>query len=347
MESQAESSLGNFSWLDAAASDQVGTAFTPATSEQNGGEGVSAGGRKSRNWVFTWNNPTKHVEFTTNMKYMVYQLETAPTTGTPHYQGFIQFKHAVSAAAVKKCIHNSAHVEICISPNKAREYAMKEDTRTEGPWEHGTWIAPAQGKRSDLIDACEMVTKHGLKRVAQDMPAVFVRNYRGLQALQAILSGHRNEEPKICVLWGPTGSGKSRTARDMMPQLEDMGVADPDQHWVWDPSLGKWFQGYSGQKYVIFEEFRGQVPFGQLLSLLDRYTCHVESKGGSTHWVATRIVITSPVHPKYWYESLASNDGQYDQLMRRLEANGSKVIELTQLNQQYGAERPQIDGWDE
>jgi len=338
--SQSSISLG-----DLFADDMADSAFigTPSGAERTR-SASRVGGAKSRNWVFTINNPTEHPIFMENMKYLVYQLEVGEN-GTPHYQGFVQFKHAVAFTTAKNCIGQNAHMEQAAAPVKARDYAMKEDTRQDGPWEHGTWILPAQGKRSDLQDAVELVKTKGLKRVAEDMPAVFVRNYRGLQALQAILTGARTEPPKICVLWGPTGSGKSRTAREMMPKMELVDEPDVDKFWVWDPSLGKWFQGYSGHKWVIFEEFRGQVPFGQLLSLLDRYTCHVESKGGSTHWIATRIVITSPVHPKYWYESLASNDGQYDQLMRRLDANGSKVIELTALNQSYGAQVPQIEGW--
>lgn len=335
--------LSDFSlgFIDQMADDQADSAFVetprgPARTRSTGG--------KSRNWVFTINNPTEHPIFMENMRYLVYQLEVG-ANGTPHYQGFVQFKHAVAMRTAKNCIGQNAHVEQAASPARAREYAMKEATREEGPWEHGEWLAPAPGRRTDLEAAVEMVRAHGLRRVAEEMPAVFVRNHRGLAALQAITAGYRTEPPKILVLYGPTGCGKSYTARKMMPQIPDTDLPDMDQHWVWDPSLGKWFQGYTGQKYVIFEEFRGQLTFGQMLSLLDRYTCHVEYKGGSTNWVASRIVITSPVHPRMWYESLASNDGQMDQLMRRLTSNGSKIVELTQLNGWYGNNVPEIEGW--
>ena len=60
--------------------------------------------------------------------------------------------------------------------------------------------------------------------------------------------------------------------------------------------------GYAGEKSVLFEDFRGQLPFGMLLSLLDRYDCKVQHKGGMCELAATHIVMTSPLHPQEWYK---------------------------------------------
>lgn len=329
--------------------------FVPAGTNSNGvSRGLANYGSKSLNWCFTINNPdgTDYLQPTPTIKYMVYQLETGEN-GTPHLQGFIKMDHAVSLQCMRKlwcycgatprqkCKTNMccrAHLEIAKKPAQARQYCMKEDTRTDGPWEFGEWAPSQQGRRSDIEDITDVALKHGYKRAAQEHPYQFVRYFKGLKEIINVNAKDRDEEPIIIVLWGATGTGKSWTARKLMPE-------DRDQYWVWDPSLGKWFQNYEQQDYVIFEEFRGQVPFGQLLTLLDRYSCYVEYKGGSTKFVATRIVFTSPVHPKFWYESLSSNDGQYDQLMRRLQGNGGAIIELTQLNSEYGVNVPSIEGW--
>lgn len=314
------------------------------------------GGAKSRNWCFTLNNPVEREKIKDDspaIKYIVYQLEEG-ASGTPHLQGFIQMHTACSMERIKKLWCNCgatlrqkcrfvccrAHLEIAQARDlgKARDYCMKDEGRLDGPWEFGEWELPQQGRRSDIEAITEIAITHGYKRCAMEMPSTFVKMHRGLKELVSVRAKSRAEHPKICVLWGSTGTGKSHNARCLMPE-------DEDDYWVWDPSLGKWFQGYEQQKYVIFEEFRGQITFGQLLSVLDKYTAHVEYKGGSTKFVATRIVMTSPVHPKYWYESLATNDGQLDQLMRRLQLNGSKIIELTPLNAMAGSEVPQIEGW--
>jgi len=300
---------------------------------------------KSRNWCITsfdLENLPKWDEH--SMKYMVYQKEKA-STGRVHYQIFVQFKNAMGAKTVQNKLQlPTAHVERAKgTAAQARAYCMKEDTRLEVPVEHGEWAMQQPGKRTDLEDGCELVKKHGLKRLAEEMPSVFVRCHRGMQAYRNITMTYRTEVPKVVVLYGETGAGKSRSARNMMPRLEgqEPPCADFDQFWVWDPSLGSWFQNYDGHKYVIFEEFRGQLPFGVILTLLDRYHCQVQNKGGSANWLATRIVITSPVHPREWYTSLSTNDGQLAQLMRRI----TDVFQLVNALPVAMDWAPSIEGW--
>lgn len=48
---------------------------------------------KSRDWVFTMNNyKSADVTLTRGMNYLVYVPQVAPSTGTPHLQGYVQFK---------------------------------------------------------------------------------------------------------------------------------------------------------------------------------------------------------------------------------------------------------------
>lgn len=302
---------------------------------------------KSRNWVFTYNNPGPYrPQPSPNVSYMVYQLEQG-ASGTPHLQGYIQFKNPVAFNTVRNFFDKKAHVERAMGqPQECHDYCTKEEGRLEEPFIYGVMKGgkATQGQRTDLLRACEMVKEGGLKRVAEQDPVIFLKFHRGLSALRTILAPRRNEVPKVVVLYGDTGCGKSRTARNMMPRLEgqEPPCADYDQFWVWDPNMGSWFQGYDQQKWAIFEEFRGQLTFGAMLSLLDRYDCQVQNKGGSAHWLATRIVITSPVHPREWYQSLATNDGQLQQLLRRI----TQVIHLTNEFPVSTEYKPEIEGWD-
>lgn len=167
-----------------------------------------------------------------------------------------------------------------------------------------------QGRRNDLSPACEMI-KEGkrLRDVAVEHPEVFVKYHKGLIALQSILIQPRDAVPEVTVLYGSTGTGKSKEAREILG----------DTKYVWHPQQAQWFDGYAGEKEVIFEEFRGQLPFGMLLSLLDRYDCKVQYKGGMCEFAATKIVLTSPIHPSQWYKTdeLAAHD-KIDQLLRRI-----------------------------
>lgn len=58
---------------------------------------------------------------------------------------------------------------------------------------------------------------------------------------------------------------------------------------------GVWWTGYCGQKTVLFDDFRGGVPFHVLLTWLDGYPIVVPVHGGSVQLEATRIIITSNI----------------------------------------------------
>lgn len=137
-------------------------------------------------WVFTLNNPTETITFPDTVEYAVYQLEQGEN-GTRHYQGYVEFKKNIRLAGLKKFLKTAHWEKRRGTQAEARDYCMKEDTRLEGPFEHGTFVVNAQGNRTDLEEASELVKLHGAKRVAREMPAVYAKFHRGLHALEAAL----------------------------------------------------------------------------------------------------------------------------------------------------------------
>jgi len=110
----------------------------------------------------------------------------------------------------------------------------------------------------------------------------------------------------IVVFWGKTGVGKSRRAWD-----EASLEAYPK-----DPRT-KFWDGYQAQEHVVIDEFRGGVDIGHVLRWFDRYPVIVEVKGSSVPLKATKIWITSNLHPRSWYPEL--DHETYLALERRLE----------------------------
>lgn len=256
-----------------------------------------------KTWMYTLNNYKEEdiifLEELDGVSRHICGKEIAPTTGTPHLQGRITFKKAMRLSAVKK-IHKRAHW------TGAR--FQKSDYEQKGGDICIDICNDVQGKRTDLDIIADMVVEGRSQRdIALECPGTFMKYHKGLNALRSALIEPRTEPPEVTVIWGATGTGKSRMAREL--------VENP--FYVWGPENNKWFDGYQGQKNVIFEEFRGQLPFGMLLRLLDRYDCKVEYKGGICEFVATKIVITSPKHPRYWYE-LCDTEDTYKQLIRRI-----------------------------
>lgn len=250
-------------------------------------------------------------------------------SGTNHIQGYIEFKNAISFNSLKKKLPK-AHFERRNGTSRQAAGYCKKGTEENNNYEQyvdepgedfeeifEAGILSKQGKRNDISRLTDMIADGcTLKEVAKADKPTFVKYHKGFKALQSVLIEPRNCQPEVIVLYGKTGVGKSKQAREIFKD---------EPYYVWTPQRGKWFDSYEGQTNIIFEEFRGQLPFGMLLSLLDRYECPVEYKGGSIEFVGTKIVITSPLPSKLWYnESEFDNYDKYEQLERRI----SKEIEL-------------------
>jgi len=271
-----------------------------------------------RSFMFTLNNPALDpgqfgikLEALRHFRYAVWQLEKGKN-GTKHYQGYIEFKAPVRFASVKKIL-DRAHIEARRGTrDQAREYCMKEDTRLAGPWEAGDWSRGGQGKRNDLDDACKLI-KDGksIRAVADEHPGTYCRYHKGLEKLQQLLADDRDENVDVCLLYGPTGAGKTRSVMDL--DSEDNPVFKKD-------GTDQWFDGYNGESVLLIDDFAGgrsKIPLSFLLNLLDRYAVRLPVKGSFTKLRAHSILITTNIHPRLWYD-YTHREEHYRALKRRI-----------------------------
>lgn len=128
-----------------------------------------------------------HPDFPDYVRYGVYQREKAPTTGLEHYQGYVEFTTPKKLGGLKKWMPTAHFEPRKGSRDQARSYCMKEDTRVSDPVEYGSWTQGGQGTRNDVSSACATLKQHGLKRVAEEHPEVFVKYARGLRELSSML----------------------------------------------------------------------------------------------------------------------------------------------------------------
>lgn len=106
------------------------------------------------------------------------------------------------------------------------------------------------------------------------------------------------------VHYGAPGAGKSTALR----------MDDPDVY-VKMPN-SKWWDGYSGQKIVVFNDFTGAwFKFHDLMAIFDPYPLMVETKGGHVQLLATEFRISSNYPPLGWYSAKC---GPFSALNRRL-----------------------------
>lgn len=268
-------------------------------------------------WCFTWNNPNiDYVQARDLLKdqqdcvYGCFQLERVSTL---HFQGYLEFSKLKRLSQLKR-INPAIHwerrkgsqqqaIDYCTSET----YKGEDKGRVAGPWTFGTPSESHQGRRNDILAAVETFKSGGIRGLAEENPAEFVRYHRGFFAL-ASLTPPTKPVPEVILHFGPTGVGKTERVFDSEPDLWPSPVTD-----------GLWFDGYVGQKSALFDDFAGKfnkLGLAQLLRVLDRYNVQLPTKGGFTWFVPERIYITSNFHPLDWYD-LTGRQQQYPALERR------------------------------
>lgn len=209
-----------------------------------------------------------------DVRYTCGQLERCPTTQRLHLQFYVQRVSSTRFSWWKKNMPPGANLDRQRRTNiAAKEYAMKEDTRVAGPWEFGLFCG-GQGKRTDLEEAAAVVRKYkdpeAVARVA-GMDAVYIRHSRGLAALANAIGEDRTRAPLVTIIFGPTGTGKSYSARQDSPN-----AYYPDQD-----GTHTWFTGWNGHRDIVFDDFRWEkYPLSLMLRLLDSTPNRVSVHGG-------------------------------------------------------------------
>lgn len=89
--------------------------------------------------------------------------------------------------------------------------------------------------------------------------------------------------------------------------------------------MGKgWFDGYTGQRVALFDDYTGDLDLDLFLRITDRYKCNVPVKGSSVYWNPEVIYFTSNINPTLWYMFRT-----YEQ-SRAMERRLTKVYEINE-----------------
>lgn len=239
-----------------------------------------------RTWGYTINNYTD--DEINKLKVLTVKMHRCAKevgeNGTPHLQGAITFERTYRMAALKK-LFPRAHWK----PGKTcdpENYCIKGEIIIDT-------VNREQGKRTDLAEAIEVGRTEGYREMAIAHPETFVKYHRGLKELLFTIEEPKEwYDTKVYIFWGPTGSGKSRKARQM----------DPNLYNVPEPNNGSlWFDGYRGQKTILLDDFYGWIKYHTLLQITDGYPYQAPTKGSFVHRQWDTVIITSNKPPEKWY----------------------------------------------
>lgn len=272
---------------------------------------------KVRNWCFTLHDYTDkdiaRIKTITGVSYMIIGDETCPTTGRKHLQGFISFIHQRSTSLsnfkkLKKLISERAYIAVCKgNPEQNFIYCSKEKIL----YEYGE-RPKGQGCRTDLNSIRDDIVsgRSSVDEIVLSNPYAYHQYGRTLHRIEDVIlrNSFRNWMTTCDWFFGDTGTGKSREAFKNF---------SPITHYVYKNDNG-WWDGYTGQSTVIIDEFRGQIPYNELLSLIDINAYGVKRRSREpAPFLARHIIITSPMTPDEVYHNLSAND-RLTQLHRRI-----------------------------
>lgn len=267
---------------------------------------------QSKNWCFTLNNPTD-VEEVALLK-LCETLDTAIVgrevgeSGTPHLQGLLVFATNHRLAGCKKLI-TRANWSITRNFEQSVVYCRKDGNMFVDK------LKPkAPGKRTDLAELIEALTEGGLPLAKRRCPEQLIKFPSGCRLFCSLSTPSPDDRlVRVVAYIGPPGTGKSRAAISQILGGNGARVLSPQK-----PGDHMWFDAYRGQDVLVLDEFRGTIPYGFLLSILDRGPIDdLPIKNGTTaaHW--TKVIITSN---KPWTEWYPGED--LGPLQRRLKTGG-------------------------
>lgn len=238
------------------------------------------------NWVFVVNNYTDQdlVDIPLwDTKYHHFGKEVAPTTGTPHLQGYAVFKQAVRLSALKKLHARAKWIPAAGNTEQNIVYCGKEgeffafgtppkDAAAGGAAERDRWEKARTAAKEGRLD---------------EIPAdIYMRYYR---TIKEIKKDHMIKPPDADGVtgvwyWGPPETGKSRKAREDFPDF-------------YEKMQNKWWDGYQGQPNVILDDFDCKELGHHLKIWADRYSFTAETKGGAISIRPAKFIITSNYSP--------------------------------------------------
>lgn len=231
----------------------------------------------SRDWCFTCFVTDKELAFEKdNVRYICYGIERCPKTDRKHYQGFAIFNRTCRIPKAKQWIGGGDGVH-CESRRGTRDQARDYCRKSGGQF--------FEWGRFDAMSVEEMF-KQPIGWLKENQPAFYCRYHRGLEKLQT--KGDKWRDVNVHILWGKSGTGKTRTALD----CESVFKLDPPY---------TWFDGYEGEERLVIDDFQiGAIPRGRLLNLLDGYRLRLETKGSHCWALWKEVYITTNFDPERW-----------------------------------------------
>jgi len=248
------------------------------------------------------------------IKYIVFQSEIG-ASGVHHIQFYVMFNTALRARAVHGLLGTRCHFDASRGSAASNKHycgkpwdgcdcqhcrdarALPDGGREVAPeFISGEWGRMRAPRIDSLKSVVEMMAPGTatLAEVLEAHPEQSIRYGDKIMKEFARRQKPRDWAMEIEIFVGETGTGKSSTALS-----ENPGALSPP----WPKGDRWWWPAYTGQRCVILDDFRScLVRITTMMRLFDRGEMWTEAKGTNFPFISKKIVITTNVDPKDWYQ---------------------------------------------
>lgn len=245
-------------------------------------------------------------------------------SGTPHMHMVLEDPSKSRFTAVQK-LFPGIHIERTRGSkeqaedyiNKRGRFAEKEHTVVVPAVYHGT-IKAEQGVRNDLAIIEDLIEQGKRPSEITAMSIHFMKHEALIR--KSYFQKRYNETPshrKVTVYWhvGDSGTGKSYTQCMLIEE-------HPHEVYLLNDYDGGGFDMYEGEHILFMDEFKGNLRFQVLLTILDSYRAQLHCRYANTYALWDEVHISSIFPPDEAYRFMVEqSDREADpaiQLLRRL-----------------------------
>lgn len=236
---------------------------------------------RSRGWVFTINNYTEDDEafcgelfWVNKAKYIVVGKEVAPTTLTPHLQGYVYFNNAVRFSTLKEWHPTACWFKARGNADQNHKYCTKAGDYLELGEKP---LTCSDGAKMTNAERWTLAKEGRFEELDPEHIKIYEYIHAKFQTVE--------DRVHLDNIWiyGPSGCGKSSKVRQDYDDFYNKG-------------MNKWWDGYQRQDVVVLDDFdptHGTYLSYYLKIWADHYSFNAEVKGGSMLIRPKTVIVTS------------------------------------------------------
>lgn len=283
-----------------------------------------------RKYLITINNPVHHgfthdvikttLSSFSNIAYWC-MCDEVGEQGTPHTHVYLYSPNAIQFATLQQRFYG-AHID----PARGSHSENRDYIRKEGKWQddikHGTSLPdtfeesgslpPERAKAETVSEAvCAMLKSNATNaEIMEQFPSMFARTHQLDAARQEILRERYCEDFRklhVVYLWGAPGVGKTRSVMERHGFSKVYRVTN----------YAHPFDSYRGQEVIVFDEFRSQLLFSDMLNYLDGYPLELPCRYTDRVACYTTVYIISNIPLEKQYTDVQHGDPEGFKAFRR------------------------------